>query len=101
MFPPVRRDFLFQLQKFVRIHGCILTADAEMDVSAHYGFHQGGIPGIADGLPHGYGVPRFYAQVFLETGIAGGVAAGVADDHGIAQAAVSYTHLTLPTIYSV
>ena len=65
MFLPVRRALLFHFQEIGGIHGGILTADAEMDVSTHYGFHQGGIPGIADGLPHGYGVPRFYAQVFL------------------------------------
>ena len=58
MFLPVRRAFLFYFQEIGGIHGCILTADAEMDVSAHYGFHQCGIPGIADGLPHGDGVLR-------------------------------------------
>ena len=57
--------FLFQLQKFGGVHRRILTADAEMDVGAHHGFHQGGIPGIADGLPHGYGVSGTDAQLLL------------------------------------
>lgn len=35
MFPPVRRALLFHFQEIGGIHGCILTADAEMDVSAH------------------------------------------------------------------
>ena len=51
---------LTQCQKFRRVHGLVLVGDAEMDMGAHDGLHQGGIAHGADGLSQGDGITGFY-----------------------------------------
>lgn len=44
-------------EEFLRVHGLVLIADAEVDMAAHDGFNQGAVAGVADGLSQGDVVP--------------------------------------------
>ena len=85
-----------RIEEVCRVDGDGAAADRKVQVVADGALQQGGIAHLADLLPGLYLVPGLDGNVRVQTGIAGGVAALVADHPGHAHGFVIVDREHLP-----